>query len=84
MDLCEAHGIKILPYGVLAGGFLTDTWLGKPAPDPEVSVSRGKGGRKRRRKEREGGREGGGGCSEIDYVFPYTCMYDYVKHVQIL
>jgi aryl-alcohol dehydrogenase-like predicted oxidoreductase len=27
-----AHNVQILCYGVLAGGFLTDAWLGKPDP----------------------------------------------------
>ena len=31
----EAHGIKILAYGTLAGGFLSDRWLGKPEPEME-------------------------------------------------
>jgi aryl-alcohol dehydrogenase-like predicted oxidoreductase len=30
--LCEQLGTKLLCYGALAGGFLTDAWLGKPAP----------------------------------------------------
>jgi len=30
--LCKSRGIHILAYGCLAGGFLTDHWLG--APDP--------------------------------------------------
>lgn len=29
---CSTHDIQILCYGVLAGGFLTDKWLGKPDP----------------------------------------------------
>ncbi len=29
---CQRSNIQILCYGVLAGGFLTDTWLGKPDP----------------------------------------------------
>ena len=28
----EEHGVKILAYGVLAGGFLTDRYLGQPPP----------------------------------------------------
>ena len=32
VPLCQASGAVLLPYGVLAGGFLTDRWLG--APDP--------------------------------------------------
>ena len=30
-----AKGITILAYGTLAGGFLTDKWLGKPEPEME-------------------------------------------------
>lgn len=30
--LCEQLGTRLLCYGALAGGFLTDSWLGKPAP----------------------------------------------------
>jgi len=33
--LCLQHGIKLLAYGTVAGGFLTDRWLGKPEPDWE-------------------------------------------------
>jgi aryl-alcohol dehydrogenase-like predicted oxidoreductase len=29
---CEQNDVRILCYGVLAGGFLTDHWLGKPDP----------------------------------------------------
>jgi aryl-alcohol dehydrogenase-like predicted oxidoreductase/enamine deaminase RidA (YjgF/YER057c/UK114 family) len=29
---CEANGISILAYGTLAGGFLTERWLGAPEP----------------------------------------------------
>lgn len=32
-DLCLEHGIKILAFGTVAGGFLTERWLGKPEPD---------------------------------------------------
>jgi aryl-alcohol dehydrogenase-like predicted oxidoreductase/enamine deaminase RidA (YjgF/YER057c/UK114 family) len=32
-DLCLKHGVKLLAYGTLAGGFLTERWLGKPEPD---------------------------------------------------
>ena len=31
-DLCKSHGIALLTYGTLAGGFLTDRWLGQPDP----------------------------------------------------
>lgn len=29
---CDKHGLKLLAYGTLAGGFLTDKWLGAPEP----------------------------------------------------
>ncbi|KIK65423.1 hypothetical protein GYMLUDRAFT_978513 [Collybiopsis luxurians FD-317 M1] len=32
-DVCEKHGIRILCYGTLCGGFLSDIWLNKPMPD---------------------------------------------------
>lgn len=31
--LCQEHDIKLLCYGTVAGGFLTDKWLDKPEPD---------------------------------------------------
>ena len=30
--LCERYGIRLLAYGTLAGGLLTDRWLGQPEP----------------------------------------------------
>ncbi|KAF8200095.1 NADP-dependent oxidoreductase domain-containing protein [Pholiota molesta] len=33
-DVCERHGLKLLTYGTLCGGFLADKWLGSPEPDP--------------------------------------------------
>ncbi|KAJ7113221.1 NADP-dependent oxidoreductase domain-containing protein [Mycena epipterygia] len=33
-DVCMAHGVKLLTYGTLCGGFLADKWLGEPEPDP--------------------------------------------------
>ena len=36
VDICAEHGVKILSYGVLAGGFLTDAWLGADEPSKEV------------------------------------------------
>lgn len=30
--LCLKHGVKLLAYGTVAGGFLSDHWLGKPEP----------------------------------------------------
>ena len=32
-DLCVEHDVKLLAFGVVAGGFLTKRWLGKPEPD---------------------------------------------------
>ncbi len=32
-ELCGEHNIKLLAYGSVAGGFLTERWLGKPEPD---------------------------------------------------
>jgi aryl-alcohol dehydrogenase-like predicted oxidoreductase/enamine deaminase RidA (YjgF/YER057c/UK114 family) len=30
--LCVSHNVKLLAFGTLAGGFLSDRWLGKPEP----------------------------------------------------
>jgi len=30
--LCLAHGVKLLAYGTVQGGFLSDRWLGTPEP----------------------------------------------------
>lgn len=32
LPLCEAGGVKVLAFGALAGGFLTDRWLDQPEP----------------------------------------------------
>jgi aryl-alcohol dehydrogenase-like predicted oxidoreductase len=32
VEFCHEHGITLLCYGTLAGGFLTNDWLGKPDP----------------------------------------------------
>jgi aryl-alcohol dehydrogenase-like predicted oxidoreductase/enamine deaminase RidA (YjgF/YER057c/UK114 family) len=32
---CAAHGIGLLAYGTVAGGWLTERWLGRPEPDWE-------------------------------------------------
>jgi aryl-alcohol dehydrogenase-like predicted oxidoreductase len=34
VELCRAHGIQLLCYGTVAGGFLSDKWLGQPSPPP--------------------------------------------------
>jgi len=35
LELCAECGAKVLAFGTVAGGFLTDRWLGKPEPDWE-------------------------------------------------
>ncbi|KAI0351111.1 Aldo/keto reductase [Trametes cingulata] len=32
-DICQRHNIKVLAYGTLCGGLLTDRWLGQPEPE---------------------------------------------------
>jgi aryl-alcohol dehydrogenase-like predicted oxidoreductase/enamine deaminase RidA (YjgF/YER057c/UK114 family) len=32
-ELCRKHGLKLLAYGTVAGGFLTERFLGQPEPD---------------------------------------------------
>jgi aryl-alcohol dehydrogenase-like predicted oxidoreductase/enamine deaminase RidA (YjgF/YER057c/UK114 family) len=34
-DVCRARGVKLLAYGTLAGGWLSQRWLGQPEPDWE-------------------------------------------------
>lgn len=34
VDYCRAHGIHLLCYGSVAGGFLSDAWLGRGEPHP--------------------------------------------------
>ena len=31
-DVCREHGVKLLAYGTLCGGFLSDRWFGAPEP----------------------------------------------------
>lgn len=31
-ELCLKHGVKLLAFGTVAGGFLSEKWLGKPEP----------------------------------------------------
>jgi len=35
-DLCAARGVWLLCYGTVAGGFLSDSWLGAPEPKPPL------------------------------------------------
>jgi len=40
VDLCRARGIGLLAYGTVAGGFLSERWLGRDAPaEPLVNRS---------------------------------------------
>ncbi len=32
-DVCIAHNVRLLAYGTLLGGFLTEAWLGREEPD---------------------------------------------------
>ncbi|KAJ4472325.1 NADP-dependent oxidoreductase domain-containing protein [Lentinula aciculospora] len=32
-DVCEKHDIRLLCYGTLCGGFLSESWLNQPMPD---------------------------------------------------
>ncbi|MGO1077410.1 aldo/keto reductase [Inquilinus sp. CA228] len=41
-ELCLARGVKLLAYGTLCGGFLSDTWLGRPEPAAMPDWSRSK------------------------------------------
>lgn len=34
-ELCLEHDVKLLAFGTVAGGFLTERWIGKPEPDIE-------------------------------------------------
>jgi aryl-alcohol dehydrogenase-like predicted oxidoreductase/enamine deaminase RidA (YjgF/YER057c/UK114 family) len=33
LELCAQHGVTVLAFGTLAGGFLTERWLAQPEPD---------------------------------------------------
>jgi len=32
-ELCRSHGVRLLAYGTVQGGWLSDRWLGAPEPD---------------------------------------------------
>ena len=38
-DVCLTHGVGLLAYGTLAGGFLSDRWLGREAPPIDESLT---------------------------------------------
>ena len=33
LDLCAEHGVTVLAFGTITGGFLTERWLDQPEPD---------------------------------------------------
>lgn len=41
-DLCKKTGVKLLAYGTLCGGFLSEKWLGQPEPSEIADWSRSK------------------------------------------
>jgi aryl-alcohol dehydrogenase-like predicted oxidoreductase/enamine deaminase RidA (YjgF/YER057c/UK114 family) len=41
-DLCEKTGVKLLAYGTLCGGFLSEKWLGESEPTEIADWSRSK------------------------------------------
>ncbi|WP_165224152.1 aldo/keto reductase [Affinirhizobium pseudoryzae] len=41
-DLCARSGVKLLAYGTLCGGFLSEKWLGQPEPAAIPDWSRSK------------------------------------------
>jgi aryl-alcohol dehydrogenase-like predicted oxidoreductase len=36
VELCRRHGIALLCYGTVCGGFLSERWLGAPPPDASL------------------------------------------------
>ncbi len=41
-EVCRETGVKLLAYGVLAGGFLSDRWVGRPEPTELADWSKSK------------------------------------------
>ncbi|KGM35606.1 aldo/keto reductase [Inquilinus limosus MP06] len=41
-ELCRVKGVRLLAYGTLCGGFLSDRWLGRPEPEAMPDWSRSK------------------------------------------
>ena len=37
--VCRRHGVRLLAYGTLAGGFLSARWLGRPEPPIDKSLT---------------------------------------------
>ena len=38
-EVCREHGVGLLAYGTLAGGFLSERWLGRPEPLIDESLT---------------------------------------------
>ncbi|WP_026950463.1 aldo/keto reductase [Algoriphagus mannitolivorans] len=38
-EFCQKHGVKLLAFGTIAGGFLSEKWLGKPEPKLDESLT---------------------------------------------
>ena len=38
-EVCRRHGVALLAYGTLAGGFLSERWLGQPEPAIDESLT---------------------------------------------
>jgi aryl-alcohol dehydrogenase-like predicted oxidoreductase/enamine deaminase RidA (YjgF/YER057c/UK114 family) len=38
-ELCLKHNVKLLAFGTVAGGFLTNKWLNKPEPEQDQSLT---------------------------------------------
>jgi aryl-alcohol dehydrogenase-like predicted oxidoreductase/enamine deaminase RidA (YjgF/YER057c/UK114 family) len=36
LELCAKHGVTVLAFGTIAGGFLTERWFAQPEPDWEA------------------------------------------------
>ena len=56
--LCREKGVKLLAYGTLCGGFLSDKWLGKPEPTDIADWSRSQIQALHRRRRRLAGLPG--------------------------
>jgi aryl-alcohol dehydrogenase-like predicted oxidoreductase len=37
VDYCRAQGISLLCYGTVSGGFISERWLGRPAPQQDLA-----------------------------------------------
>ena len=38
-EVCRTHGVRLLAYGTLAGGFLSERWLGRDEPPIDESLT---------------------------------------------